>query len=470
MHCTKKHEIRKPFYGTIDAVYGHWLAKHANESTSKSFQFYAMVLIKCFYCEKIGTYNDLVKHHQNVHMNQGFGILDRFNSTECGICHLYIDKVEHFHTMHNGIVASKVSNPIHYTDERIAELLLINVYNEPQCQICMQIFGTQTDLVEHYVTSHDGRATPTDSGDRNQPLYLICGYCQKQVDQNQLVNHFKVHVYDFKCTKCVYHSVNLVELIVHEKNAHGLKTLNHHTKQFSNWLKTQYLNTNLVFDNGFVVKNSNLHGTQYDNSHSFDLYLDEFFDMTKERVLQRTAGNRNARQTTTQEMVTSTTDPSILTELNEQRKLAKNLYIRGAPHNVSDIGLHELFQRLCKKLDLDLPDGDVKEILQCKNGLIVKLHRIELKDMILCRMNEKTVWSSNLVDLPKDKKPWKIQVYHQMTKFYSDIWLTATEYKENGAIHSFKLNDCGVVVRRSKDDVEHVIQSKQQLDELIHGN
>lgn len=458
-------DLSKSFSGTIDVVYSHWLAKHGNESVLKPFQFYAVALVNCFYCDVVGTYTDLVEHHQKVHLIEKFAIVDRIDRTKCGVCHSQDeDLIEHFDRIHSDLAAF---NPIQYTEERIVELLTVNIYKDPQCLHCMHIFKTQIELMEHYAIFHGGAMFGNDSASRNQPSYLICGHCQKKVDRNRYMEHFKVHVYHFRCSKCSYRSVDLVELILHENNAHGLNTLNYHCKQFSGWLKNQYLNTNVVFDNGLILQNFNVAGTKYDNNILFDMFIVEFLDLTKERVLQRIEANGNQHQSSPPEA--NTIDPSLEAELNEQRKHSKNIYISGTPNNLNDNNLHEIFQKLCKKLEVNLLPGDVKEIYQCKNGIIVKLNSIELKDMILCGMQNKIIRSGDLFELSKDEKSWKIQVRNHMTKFYRDIWIAATKYKEQGALYSFRLSGRGVVIRRTSTDGEHVILSKEQLIEFVEG-
>lgn len=457
-------DLSKSFNGTIDVVYSHWLAKHGNESVLKPFQFYAVALVNCFHCNIVGTYTDLVEHHQEVHLNERFAIVDRIDHTKCGVCHSQDDDLlEHFDKIHSDLAAF---NPIQYTEERIIELLIINIYKDPQCLRCMHIFKTQIELMEHYAVLHGGPMAVNDSASQILPLYFICGHCQKKVDRNRYMEHFKVHVYHFRCSKCSYRSVDLVELILHENNAHGLDTLNYHCKQFSGWLKNQYLNTNVVFDNGLILQNYNVAGTKYDNNFLFDMFIVEFLDLTNERVLQRIETNGNQQKISPEAKVI---DSSLMIELNEQRKHSKNIYINGTPHNLNDNNLHEIFQKLCEKLEINLLPGDVKEIYQCKNGLIVKLNRIELKDTIFSHMQNKNIWSGDLIELSKDQKSWKIQVRNQMTKFYCDIWIGATKYKEQGALHSFRLSDGGVVVRRTSTDGEHIILSKQQLIDFVEG-
>ncbi|XP_055297303.1 uncharacterized protein LOC129565942 [Sitodiplosis mosellana] len=52
VHCLDDKNPAKSFSGTIDDVYSHWLAKHADELLSKPFNFYAVASVGCFYCKK----------------------------------------------------------------------------------------------------------------------------------------------------------------------------------------------------------------------------------------------------------------------------------------------------------------------------------------------------------------------------------------------------------------------------------
>lgn len=444
----------KSVSGTIDDVYGHWLILHAKESISKPFQFYAFASIKCFYCGEVGIYNDLLQHHQKEHPSEELAVVDCIDASKCGICHSDENVLEHFYKSHR--TASTLFNPIQYTEERIAELLSINVSRDPQCSRCMKIFSKQVDLLEHYASSHDGVASNAD-----QLSHLVCGYCQKKVDHNWYVSHFKTHVYNFKCSSCEHQSVDLADLIVHETNAHGIYSLDYHCTQFPDWLASQSMATSLVFNNGLILQMKNAFDTKYDDSKLFNAHISEFVDLTKERVQHRIG-----KQQTGTTSATSTYDPSLMKELENQRKLSKNLYICGIARQFND-DLREIFRKLCQILEVNVSHDDIREIFQCKNGIIVKLDRIELKEMILNRMQNQNILTHHLFDLTDDRKQRKIQIHHQMTTFYRDIWLTAIKYKEQGTLHSFKLSGCGVVVRRNASDVEHIVQSKQQLIEFI---
>ncbi|XP_031624192.1 uncharacterized protein LOC116341339 [Contarinia nasturtii] len=469
IQCLDPNDTDKSYSGTIDDVYKHWMVSHESGSYSEPFKFYAFALCNCYHCNEVGTYQDLVKHHKDQHKDEQFAIVDRLNFNKCGICYFEDgDLIKHFRNFHSK--TSNFFNPVHYEKNRIEELLTINVYKEPRCIFCIETFANQTELTEHYTASHLGFKAETISGCRNMPSYLICGFCEKIVERNLYLNHFKVHVYDFKCEQCAFQSMDLVQLILHEKNVHRINSLSYHCATFSTWLKEQNLTTNMVFENGLILQNCNVLDTEYDYSKPVMTYIDEYVDLARKRV-DRTEMNGTSGERRTTEMDGLPTDSSSIAELHEQRKLANNIYIGGIQHQSKDIDLHDIFLNLCQKLDITANRDDIKEIYMCKSiGLIVKLRFNDLKKSIIREINNKCIYSNELVDLDMGQEPRKINIRHQMTKFYTDICIAATKYQKQRDLYSFDICYDGVLIKRNEMDNGVVIQSKQQLVDLMNSN
>lgn len=250
-YCLDRIEFNatKLFNGTIDGVYGHWLAKHATESLSKPFKFYAVAFVSCFHCNHIGTYHDLVKHHNENHIDQQFVIVNQTETKKCGICHFNAgDLIEHFKVQHDLKTIPKFFNPIYYSEKRINELLAINVHRKHQCHRCNGIFETQDEITAHLRISHSGECVQSSEFIDNKRTvnHLICGYCQQNVDASRLLNHFREHSYKFLCTKCPYQSDDLSDLMCHEKIVHNIDITETHFGSFPTWMKNKFFNTDEI--------------------------------------------------------------------------------------------------------------------------------------------------------------------------------------------------------------------------------
>lgn len=246
------------FSGTIDEIYVHWIKSHLDESICKPFQFYAVALVGCFHCEETGTHHDLVNHHKQQHPSKQFTIFDRIDPKKCGICQFKDGNlVEYFETKHQTAAKQTCLNPITYSKERIKKFLSINMHQN--------LYSSQ-----------------------KRPGYLICGFCQKKVDFVRYLSHYNEHYYEFKCSHCtLFRSADLVELVLHEKNAHSIDSLNFHCTSFSSWIRKKYLNTTLVFGNGLILKNFNVIRTKFDESKHFEEFINEFLNSKREEVKKR---------------------------------------------------------------------------------------------------------------------------------------------------------------------------------------
>lgn len=287
VHCLESKAVLKSFSGTIDDVSAHWLIEHLDESNSKPFQFYAVALVGCFYCDEVGIYHDLLKHHQEKHPNTVFVVVDQKNPMKCGMCNFKDGNLaEHFTQQHHPSSVPKVFNPIYYSEERVAALLAANTTKKYQCEECNGKFETYDEIGEHFSNAHNGQTIRSKEviDYRTTPDHVICGYCHKKYDHHRYLAHLSEHDFSFRCTACSYQSGDLSDIARHEKLKHNIDSLEYHCSIFPHWIKKKLSNTNLVFDNGLVLKSYNLLETKYDDSKLLDMHIHSYLDMKKQRA------------------------------------------------------------------------------------------------------------------------------------------------------------------------------------------
>ncbi|XP_055307345.1 uncharacterized protein LOC129571560 [Sitodiplosis mosellana] len=478
-HCIDSSDSSELCSGTVAEVYEHWLTSHLNDRIAHPFQFYAVDLAKCFHCAEVGTYHDLVKHHKHQHKSKFFTISDRLNRDRCGICHFKDDNlIEHFRSSHESVSSSKIFNPVFYSEERITELLNINAEKEHRCIECSQTFETHVETYQHFAVAHADQDVNPFVGGQSQPVYLICGFCMKIVAVNQFLHHFKKHSYNFPCSKCAYRSSDLAELVFHERKVHSNDSLNYHCAVFPDWLRNKFHNTKMVFPNGLVLKNFNVLGTKFDDSKLFGVFIEGILDAKKEcleQMMKMNPASSNDGETQKEQIsqegpvaAPSALDATLIAELNKQLCLRHNLYVDGIRSCLKDIGLQNVFLKLCQQLEVNMSASDIKRIEEKNsNGMSVELHRMDLKMMILNRMKTRTIWSNELVQLSEDQTPWKISIIKELTPYYSGIWRKAVELSKRNAIHSLRITDEGLKVTRTPTEAGHTVRSEQELLDYI---
>lgn len=181
-HCTDTKESSEPIGGTIDDVYQHWRTSHIINISSKPFQFYVAEIAACRFGDAVGTYRELLKHQQQVHMNEPFAIVNYDDRKRCGICQEAVDElIDHFEKEHKAIRKKEVFNPIRFSDERLDELLKIEIHKKRQCGHCVAVFETEDEMETHHTIGHENMEKISKPYADKQGTALICGYCQATV-------------------------------------------------------------------------------------------------------------------------------------------------------------------------------------------------------------------------------------------------------------------------------------------------
>lgn len=164
--------------------------------------------------------------------------------------------------------------------------------------------------------------------------------------------------------------------------------------------------------------------------------------------------------------LSTTTDDS--DELIEQKKLAKNVYIRGISKDLHIHNTEEIFLKFCKKLKLVIYRSDIQEICQKQCGIAVTLHNLDKKKYIINKTLNRYIWCNELFELGPKNEPWKIFLQNHMTSSFYKTWKCANRLMKENRLHSFELTDHGIVVKRTPCDNGHVILSEKQLLDYIH--
>ncbi|XP_031623789.1 uncharacterized protein LOC116341072 [Contarinia nasturtii] len=465
-HCLHPNGCTKLFSGSIDEVYEHWFTTHLDETISKPFHFQAVGLARCFNCDKIGTYRDLENHHKEQHKSTYFVITDRINKNKCGICHFeYGDVVKHFNAIHKVIYPPIAFNPISYSEERITQLMAINIEKECHCIDCDQRFKTCNELVNHRSVSHDGKIIDTQSH-QTELSYLYCGFCEKKIDGDAYFSHFLEHPYSFRCSKCKHESDDVAELVFHERSLHGVDNMQKHCGNFPNWLRNKFLNAKMVFTNGLVLKVHNALGTKLDDSKTLNEFIKDYLNGKKDSLKQMIKVKNPATLHRNDDKAPD--ENTMLSELLKQLKLDKSLYIGGIFGSVRNIDKEKIFLTLCQTLQLNITMEDVKQIeMHDQDGMVVEFFKLGAKNDFLNRSQKQTIWSNEVFKMSDNKKKWKIVVRHHLTPFYRNIDRFASKLKHENKIHSFWMDMNGFMVKCKPTERGRPILSIQQLRNYI---
>lgn len=126
-----------------------------------------------------------------------------------------------------------------------------------------------------------------------------------------------------------------------------------------------------------------------------------------------------------------------------------------------------IVQKLCKKANVAYKD--FKESYVKSDAFIVKFHRLEPKDKIFDYAEDRDIWTNELYDLTKGQEPNRVRICHYMTKFYSKLWYTAQKYKDHDRLHSFKLTEKGLSVKRKPNSTEKIVLTTQELTNYVNN-
>lgn len=153
--------------------------------------------------------------------------------------------------------------------------------------------------------------------------------------------------------------------------------------------------------------------------------------------------------------------------ISGQQKILNGLHITGIPIDKlkNEQFRYAIIQKLCEKANVSYKEFDKAYI---KNeALIVKFRKIEDKEKIFYYTEERNIWTNDLYDMEKMEFPSIITINHYMTKYYSEMWYKAMEYKNQQRIQSLKLTKNGLVVKHKRSKIEKICMSKQELIDYV---
>ncbi|XP_031633907.1 zinc finger protein 11-like [Contarinia nasturtii] len=221
----------RSMYGSVDAVYTHWMKCHENKS--EPFRFEIDQLVKCRYCNVISTFDAMKKHQDNQHPKKPLVIKHLLDADKCGLCSSNYDRalIQHFENHHQLIFTANLFNPVVLTENILKELVKVKGHKKHKCIHCAEIFETKGEFHKHHDRKHQLLKKQSEKFYDNESVHMICGVCENKTKANHLMNHLKIHNIASKCL-----------------------------------LKKFYWETKVVFGNGLILNKHNLLGTEWDDS------------------------------------------------------------------------------------------------------------------------------------------------------------------------------------------------------------
>lgn len=158
VYCIDANELNVSGSGSIEDVYAHWLSCHTDLEDVKPFWFYVAKIVTCFHCDAVSSYHEMVKHHQNSHMEETFTIVREGDRNKCALCpYNGNEMVEHFAAEHDGLQQSQLFNPARLSEGLLSTLLACDIHKKRQCGHCDTIFETQPEVEAHHANTHESQ-------------------------------------------------------------------------------------------------------------------------------------------------------------------------------------------------------------------------------------------------------------------------------------------------------------------------
>lgn len=280
-------------FNEIKDIYSHWLSWHTDPSNEKPFRYIVIEYASCYYCQTIGNYFELLKHHKDCHHTEPVVIVSQINCKKCALCS-YVGSgiIAHFDATHK-LVLKTITNrllrtaiaPHRLTNAALNQRLESKVHRKLKCGHCSVTFDSDGEMRDHHNKCHSTTKLKIKEFYDNHNSHLICNCCHIKVDRNLYLNHVECsHAFNFKCSNCNFHTTDMLELVNHDKKAHGLmNSFGYRCLQWKNRLKSDYMKTLVIFGNGFVCTQQNLLETKYSDYKQFKVFVETLMKIKKER-------------------------------------------------------------------------------------------------------------------------------------------------------------------------------------------
>lgn len=449
-HCVNQSDFNNNFQ-TIEKVHKHWISYHNRSKSPKPFQFYVSEIVKCYYCSLYGSYNQMHKHHRKAHPLNPFGIVNQSNKKRCAICDSeWKDMIKHFNGCHKEINDANVFNPMCISNDKIKQLLEIDVSGKRYCNYCTKSFELKSDLIKHYTNDHNEKwfGLINNKTTTLNDMIVSCTKCDKNILNNDYIQHIECHSFRLKCFDCTVKSSNLIELVTHSEMVHGkIDTLNDYISLLSDQLKLVYFETKIYFENGLILVKHNLLATDWNDSPNFGQFITKYIQ-TKRTECHALIEQRN----------------------NDELKMQKS-YLNSVIVNLP-IDVHRddkpLFLAYCDIVDFKLNANDIKEIKRLNDEqLIVDLMENAKKEELLQIAQEYPIDSGDFIRLPPNVQSKSIKIESYLTEWYRDMQQIASNARKTKNLLCFWINENGMAVRRTSNCAVTYVLSKKQLIDYI---
>lgn len=208
--------------------------KHGKNRT-QPLRYYAHETVICYHCDYTGTWKRVVDHHSKAHPNDSLVVSNGSDRKTCALCTFRGSLGIHFKQIHKTI--PKGLNPLQIT----TSIILQKLKNCPNFS------------------------------------YICCG---KFINRECILEHMQQH--GNTCTMCNdFETKDIVRLWMHKKEAHGKTNIEFQFLRFEKSLKEEFLQTEVVFENGLVLTNRNLIGTPHNLAHEFAEAVKSWIEILK---------------------------------------------------------------------------------------------------------------------------------------------------------------------------------------------
>lgn len=511
----------------IEDIFGHWLSGHTFDLPHvQPFAFAVLDMnTACFYCNKIATLQQMLKHLKECHRNRSIAIVNPSNRNECAFCS-YSDStwLDHFQLNHKMLLENDVVNPILLTDELLSQLLAIDVHKVRKCSVCMETFQTQHQFEHHSIHEHPEQPENISQiVDTPAEMYLICDVCQEHIAPDVFLNHLEFeHTYEFTCTKCDFSTDDLVNMAFHENQTHQCDSLKFHCLQFSDRLQRHYFHTRAVFGNGLTLTKHNLLNTSYNDYKEFRYMVETIVDIkvkkfnwlmrahrrrhsedgfelmsqtdkangsddddddddsvsTNELLLSIASSHGQVSPPTTPQVPLKSVrkarhpkspinyrNPNYLKELKKQLRLLKNICIHGIPRRENE-NLREIVLRVFEKIGARISSNDISLVHRISKSdplIIVKFMKISAKQRVMIHRRKKMVLSHDVIDIPADGMPSKVHIFAQLTNYFEEMRKLAKQLMQTKRLIAYSVTRNGFVVKRTKTSSDKLVCSRDEL-------
>lgn len=501
IHCQDDENC--PESCNIEEIYAHWLSLHTEIPDVKPFAFSIMVHSSaCFYCEKVGTLQQQLKHQKSQHRNRSIAIVNPSNRKQCLFCG-YSGKnwSDHFDTNHKMFQHITAINPFSLTQNTLQKLLAIEIHQKRQCGHCDTIFETEHQLECHSLNKHGSQEMISKLVNASQEMYLICDICTKHLSPETFLNHLEEHSFEFKCFKCELITDDLVEMAFHENQQHHINALNSHYLEFTERLKSHFVRTKAVFSNGLNLTKYNLLGTNFDDYTQFRYMVETMIDIKVQKyewlmkkppiseksqavacddscsissgefMLSTLASSTafNPPLKINRKQSTKNPNKSYSRELHEQTRIVKNVCIHGIPRREHE-NLRTIVLRVFAKIGAHISSDDIAVVHRLSKSdplIIVKFANTAAKRSVMISRRTKDIQSSDVMEVLPGVVPSKIHIFSHLTYFFEDLRKIAKQALIDQRLYSYCLTKHGFLVRRTKNSPDKYIFSRNELKAYI---